>query len=134
VTDRISLTNMRFEGRHGVLDEEQATPQPFEVDVELHLDLAPAGLADDLTKTADYRQAFEICRETIEGPSCRLIEALAEKIAARLLDAFKSAAISEVVVRVRKPAVMLPGELDHAEVEITRKPRPSSPAASRGSL
>jgi dihydroneopterin aldolase len=122
MTDRISLSNMRFEGRHGVLAEEQATAQPFEVDIELHLDLAPAGLADDLTKTADYREAFDICRAVIEGPTCQLLETLAEKIAARLLDAFKSAAISEVVVQVRKPAVMLSGELDHAEVEINRKP------------
>lgn len=122
MTDRISLTNMRFEGIHGVLEDERLAPQPFEVDVELHLDLAPAGRADDLSKTADYRQAFEICRETIEGPSCQLLEALAEKIAARLLDAFKSVAVSEVVVRVRKPAVTLPGELDHAAVEISRRP------------
>jgi dihydroneopterin aldolase len=125
---------MRFEGRHGVLAEEQAAPQPFEVDVELHLDLAPAGRSDDLSLTADYRQAFDICHDIVEGPTCQLLETLAEQIAARLLDAFESAAISEVVVRVRKPAVRLSGELDHAEVEIRRKPRPSSPAASRGSL
>ena len=121
MTDRISLTNMRFEGTHGVLEDERLVAQPFEVDLELHLDLAPAGRSDDLSKTADYRQAFEICRETIEGPSCRLLETLADKIAAGLLDAFKPVAVSEVVVRVRKPAVMLPGELDHAEVEIRRR-------------
>ena len=122
MTDRISLMNMRFEGTHGVLEVERLAAQPFEVDVELHLDLGPAGLSDDLSKTADYREAFEICREIVEGPSCRLIETLAEKIAARLLAAFEGAAVSEVVVRIRKPAVMLPGELDAAEVEIRRRP------------
>jgi dihydroneopterin aldolase len=120
VTDRIVLTNMQFEGTHGVLEEEHVAPQPFEVDVELHLDLAPAGQTDDLSRTADYRQAFEICRDTIEGPSCQLIETLAEKIAARLLAAYEQVAVSEVVVRIRKPAVMLPGDLDSAAVEITR--------------
>ena len=122
MTDRISLMNMRFEGTHGVLEEERLAPQPFEVDVELHLDLRPAGLTDDLSKTADYRDAFEICREIVEGASCRLIETLAERIAARLLAAFEEAAVSEVVVRIRKPAVMLPGQLDAAEVEIRRRP------------
>jgi dihydroneopterin aldolase len=122
VNDRIVLTNMRFEGTHGVLEEEHLAPQPFEVDVELHLDLAPAGQTDDLSKTADYRLAFEICRDTIEGPSCRLIETLAEKIAAGLLAAYEQVAVSEVVVRIRKPAVMLPGDLDSAAVEITRRP------------
>ena len=60
----------------------------------------------------------------IEGPSCRLIEALAERIAAIVLSEFESAAISEVVVRVRKPKVGLPGVLDAAAVEIRRGPTP----------
>jgi dihydroneopterin aldolase len=120
MTDRISLTNMRFEGRHGVLEEERAAVQPFEVDVELHLDLRPSGLSDDLSLTVDYRDVFEICREIVEGPSCRLIETLADRIAARLLSTFGPAGMSEVVVRVRKPAVKLPGQLDAAAVEIRR--------------
>jgi dihydroneopterin aldolase len=121
VTDRIVLTNMAFQGRHGVLEEERAAAQPFEVDVELHLDLRPAGLTDDLAKTVDYRDVFEICRFVIEGPSCQLIEALAEAIATRLLTEFAAAEVTEVVVRVRKPKVALPGRLDGASVEIRRR-------------
>ena len=122
MNDRIVLTNMRFEGRHGVLDEERAAAQPFEVDVELHLDLGPAGQSDDLAMTVDYRDVFRICGEVIQGPSCRLIETLAERIAARLLAASAPTVVSEVVVRVRKPLVALPGDLDHAAVEIRRRP------------
>ena len=80
MSDRIALTNMRFEGKHGVLPEEQVEEQPFEVDAELFMDLRAAGSTDDLAKTADYRGVFEICRSTIEGPSFRLIEAIAETI------------------------------------------------------
>jgi dihydroneopterin aldolase len=122
MTDRVALSNMRFRGRHGVLEEERGRAQPFEVDVELYLDLRAAGRADDLTQTVDYREAFDICRGVIEGPSRRLIEALAEMIATRLLAAFDAAGVSEVVVRVRKPEVVLPGELDGAAVEIRRRP------------
>jgi dihydroneopterin aldolase len=104
-----------------VLEEEQIQAQPFEVDVEVYLDLGPAGRTDDLSRTVDYRGVFEICRAVVEGPSCRLLEALAERIAARLLAAFELAGVSEVVVRVRKPRVSLPGPLDHAAVEITRR-------------
>jgi dihydroneopterin aldolase len=121
VTDHIALVNMRFDGRHGVLEEEQIQAQPFEVDVEVYLDLGPAGRTDDLSRTVDYRDVFEICRDVVEGPSCRLLEALAERIAARLLAAFELAGVSEVVVRVRKPRVSLPGPLDHAAVEITSR-------------
>ena len=43
MTDQIELRAMRFAGRHGVLPFEAEQPQPFEVDVVLELDLAPAG-------------------------------------------------------------------------------------------
>jgi 7,8-dihydroneopterin aldolase/epimerase/oxygenase len=121
VSDRIMLTNMVFSGRHGVGEEERAEPQRFEVDVELHLDLRPAGLSDDLDRTVDYREVFEICRSVVEGPSRDLIEALAERIADRVLERSRSKGTTEVVVRVRKPQVPLPGQLDHASVEIARR-------------
>lgn len=122
MTDRLSLMNMTFQGVHGVLAEEKAGPQPFEVDVELSLDLRPAGESDDLGRTVDYREIFEVCRSVIEGPSQQLIESLAERIAGRLLRAFAAWDVREVVVRVRKPAVPLPGPVDAAAVEIRRTP------------
>lgn len=121
MTDHIALINMRFEGRHGFLEEERAQPQPFEVDAELSLDLSPAGVSDDLRRTVDYREVFKIVRDTIEGPSRQLIESLAETIAARLLADFATVGVGEVLVRVRKPNVNLPGALDAASVEITRR-------------
>jgi dihydroneopterin aldolase len=129
MTDRIVLQGMLFEGRHGVLAAEKIAPQPFEVDVELYLDLRPAGEADDLSRTADYRQAFEIARSVVEGPTRELIETLAESIAARLLDTFGAVGVDEVVVRVRKPAVLLPGPLGAAAVEI-RRARPGNVSRS----
>jgi dihydroneopterin aldolase len=121
MTDHITLSGMRLQGRHGVLEEELLAAQPFEVDVELWLDLGPAGLSDDLVQTADYRAVFDICRATIEGPSLRLIEALAERIAGRVFAEFEALELGEVVVRVRKPEVALPGDLDCAAVEIRRR-------------
>jgi dihydroneopterin aldolase len=121
VTDRIVLTNMVFQGRHGVEEAERSNPQPFEVDVEIHLDARPAGLADDLSRTVDYREVFDICRSIIEGPSRKLIETLAESIARAVLEGSAATGATEVVVRVRKPEAPLPGQLDHAAIEITRR-------------
>jgi dihydroneopterin aldolase len=121
VSDRIVLTNMRFQGRHGVGDDERTRLQPFEVDVEVGLDLRAAGLTDDLDKTVDYSDLFELCRSVVEGPSRRLIETLAESIAQSVLDRTVDLGVEEVVVRVRKPRAPLRGELDHAAVEITRR-------------
>jgi len=119
VSDRIVLAAMRFQGRHGVTAEERATPQPFEVDVELVTDLQPAGVEDDLDRTVDYGAAFEICRELVEATNFRLLEAIAEGLAHELLRAFPR--VSEVVVRVRKLQVPLDGDLAYAAVEIRRR-------------
>lgn len=118
MTDRIILTNLRFEARHGVHDWEREAAQPFEVDVELVLDLRPAGETDDLGLTIDYGPVYRIVQGVLEGPSIRLLEAIAERISHQLLATYPT--VERVVVRVRKPGVQLGGPLDHAAVEITR--------------
>jgi 7,8-dihydroneopterin aldolase/epimerase/oxygenase len=120
--DRIVLCNMQFEGRHGYYEHEQLQPQPFEVDVELILNLHPAGIDDDLERTVDYARVHAIVRQIVESTTYRLLEALAEAIAHEILGGF---AVEEVGVRVRKPKVELPGRLDYAGVEIWRQ-RPAS--------
>jgi dihydroneopterin aldolase len=117
VTDRILLTGMRFSGHHGLTDDERTTPQPFEVDVELHMNLQPAGTEDDITKTVDYSRVFEICRELVEATTYKLLEAIAEGIAHEILMAFP---VAEVAVRVRKLKVPVGGKLSFAAVEIRR--------------
>ena len=118
MSDRIVLANMRFQGRHGYYDHELLATQPFEVDVELFLNLQPAGVDDDLTKSVDYGAVYEVVRAIVESTSFRLLEAIAEAISHELLADF---AVDEVGVRVRKPAVKLGGPLDHAGVEIRRR-------------
>jgi dihydroneopterin aldolase len=119
VSDRIVLANMVFQARHGVADREKVQPQRFEIDVELGLDLQPAGLDDDLEKTVDYGPVYDTIRQIVESTTYNLIEALAEAICHELLG--EQARIREVTVRVRKPEVRLGGPLDHAAVEITRR-------------
>ena len=118
VSDRIILDAMVFQGTHGVYREEQEQPQPFEVDVELALNLQPAGLTDDLGRTVDYSRVFDTCRQIVESTRFHLIEALAEAIAHELLVEFRA---DEVTVRVRKPQVTMGGTLRSAGVEIHRR-------------
>ena len=119
MSDRIILDGMTFMGTHGVYAEEQQTPQPFEVDVELALNLQPAGLSDDLNLTADYSWVFEVCRQVVESTRFSLIEALAEAIAQEILAGFPA---NEVTVRIRKPAVDLGGTFRSVGIEIRRRP------------
>jgi dihydroneopterin aldolase len=117
MTDRIVLTNMRFDARHGYHEWERRQMQPFEVDVELVRDLRSAGQTDDLERTIDYGAVYNTVRAILDGPPIRLLEAIAERISDRILTDFD---VAEVVVRVRKPGVQLGGPLDHASVEIHR--------------
>ena len=118
MSDRIFLEGMLFQGTHGVFPEEQVTPQSFEVDVELTLNLQPAGLSDELALTIDYGAVYDACRQIVESTRFNLIEAIAEAIAHELLAEFPA---REVTVRVRKPKVKLGGPLRAAGVEIRRR-------------
>jgi dihydroneopterin aldolase len=127
--DRISLIGMRFLGRHGVLLEERLEPQPFEVDLILHADLAVASASDSLTDTADYAGLFERVRQIVEVQSFRLIEALAGAIAAAALEATDPKLVDAVEVRVRKPEAPLPGIFGHVEAALIRRPLDDSDAS-----
>ena len=56
--DRIELAGIRAVGTIGVLPEEQARPQPFEIDLVLEVDAREAGRTDDLERSVDYGVAI----------------------------------------------------------------------------
>jgi dihydroneopterin aldolase len=117
--DRIRLNEMVFYGYHGVLAEEQALGQRFVVDVELETDLRAAGESDDLTRTVNYAAVYATVKEIVTGPPHKLIEAVAERIATRILA--EHPGVERLQVRVRKPAVPIAGAmLASAEVAIER--------------
>lgn len=116
--DRIILKGMEFYGRHGVLAPERELGQRFEVDLELFLDLTEAGKKDDLARTVDYGKVYETVAKVFSGPPRRLLEAVAEDIAAAVLMRFPAA---ETTVRVKKIAAPLPGHIAYAAVEIRRR-------------
>lgn len=118
MSDHIYLHGMVFEGRHGVTDEERSELQPIEVDVDLGLDLRPAGTSDELAQTVDYSEVFELCRVVVEERSFRLLEGLAEALAGDILAHF--GLVERVSVRAKKPGVPLDGVVEHAGVAIER--------------
>lgn len=118
MADRIVLTGMHFYGHHGVFPEETQLGQSFIVDVELYTDLHQAGANDNLEKTIHYGHVYSAVKKIVEGPPFKLIEAVAEHIAQALLGRFPA---EEVVVRVHKPKVPIPGPLQGVMVEVRRR-------------
>ena len=103
--DRILLEGMIFHGNHGTLPAERELGQPFVVDVELYLDLQPAGLSDDLAQTVDYSEVHLRTKSIVEGPHVNLTEAVAERIALAILE--DHPLVEAVRVKVAKPHVRL---------------------------
>ena len=85
MSDRIVLRGVSATGFHGVLDFEKRDGQTFVVDVEMEVDLTPAGTSDDLVDTVNYAEVATDVVALIEGESLDLIEALADRIAAKVL-------------------------------------------------
>jgi dihydroneopterin aldolase len=119
--DRITLSSMRLEGCLGVSEEERALPQLVEVDLEVETDLSAASESDALADTVDYGPLVESTSRAVEEGSHRLLEGLAGAIARSALES--SARIAAVTVRVRKLAVPMDVDMDHAQVEIRRERR-----------
>ena len=118
--DRILLEGMVFHGRHGTLPAERELGQPFIVDVELRLDLRPAGFSDDLAKTVDYGEVHRRVKEIVEGAPVNLVETIAERIAATILE--DHSLVKAVRVKVAKPHVRLGDTvLAGSAVEILRR-------------
>ncbi|MGI8792423.1 MAG: dihydroneopterin aldolase [Acidimicrobiales bacterium] len=111
------MRGIRAMGTHGLLPEERDRAQPFEVDVELWLDLRAAGQSDDLEDTVDYGQVVSQVSAVIANEQHNLLERLAARICEVAL-ANPKVRTAEVAVRKLRPPV--PADLDHVEVRIRR--------------
>ena len=96
----VELRGLELPGRHGVLERERETEQPFLYDLELEL---PEPGADELEETVDYREVVGLVRELSDGRQFQLLESLAAAVADALLERFGQ--VERVRVRVRKPEV-----------------------------
>ena len=115
--DRILISGLRELGVHGVLPEEQVRPQPFEVDIELLVDVSAAGESDDLDETVDYGAVCEAVSRIVSSEQYRLLERLATRIA----EACRAdPRVVGVVVEVRKLHPPVRALLDHVAVRVER--------------
>lgn len=117
IKDIIKLEGMSFYGYHGVTAAEKETGRMFEVDCELELDLAAAAKSDRLADTIDYRKLYSIIKETVEGTAFALLEGLAGRLSAKILDSFP---VERVTLRIRKIHPPIAGPVRYVEVATTR--------------
>jgi dihydroneopterin aldolase len=115
--DRIVISGLRELGVHGVLPEEQIRPQPFEVDVELHVDTSAAGESDSLDDTVDYSAVCEAISRVVSSEQYQLLERLANRIA----EVCRSdPRVERAIVEVRKLHPPVRAMLDYVGVRVER--------------
>jgi len=112
----IRIRRMRFWGRHGVTEEERASPQELELDVELVVDSGTSALSDRLSDTIDYESVYRTCERVATQQSFALLEALA---AACLRELMVHPRAARATLRVRKPG-LFDGATPEVEITVAR--------------
>ncbi|MFC5382586.1 2-amino-4-hydroxy-6-hydroxymethyldihydropteridine diphosphokinase [Aquipuribacter nitratireducens] len=115
--DRVSVTGIRGHGFHGVLAHEKRDGQEFSCDVALHVRRLRGGRTDDLADAVDYSVVARKAHEVLTGPSLDLVEAVAERIAAAVLEDRR---VSVVEVTVHKPQAPVGVPFDDVTVRVVR--------------
>jgi dihydroneopterin aldolase len=98
----LMLHGLRFFGHHGHGEPERRLGSHFVVDVDLRTDFARVAESDELADTISYPEIYELVRRITEETECRLLEALAAKLA--------------------RAVMALPGVLS-VRVRVTKQPR-----------
>lgn len=117
--DTIFIKGISVHAHHGCLPEEQALGQRFIIHLEIDLDLAAAGLADDLAQSVNYAAVHALVCDIATTRRFNLIEALAEAICTACFDAF--APIAALRVTVEKPSAPIAGIFDQVGVTVRRQ-------------
>lgn len=113
--DLIHVAQLALTTHIGVPEAERAAPQRLTVSLTLEPGHDFRQLEDELGRTVDYFAVCEAVKTLAAGRSRRLIETLAEEIAAHLLERFPLVAVE---VELRK--YILP-ETEYVAVRLRRK-------------
>lgn len=112
--DRIIIRNLSAETVIGTYAKERARTQKLVINVAMSCELRRAGVSDRLADTVNYKTIKNEIMKFAEGSSCRLIEAVAEGIAAICL---AQKGVVSVKVTVDKPGALSSAESVAVEIE-----------------
>ena len=101
--DRIIIRDLSVNALIGTLEHEHTRRQEICADLELFLDLRPAGKSDDLTKSVDYSEIARRAQKIMAESRFQLMEALGEALGNMLLE---YPPVQRAAVRLRKPRAL----------------------------
>jgi dihydroneopterin aldolase/2-amino-4-hydroxy-6-hydroxymethyldihydropteridine diphosphokinase len=123
--DRIEIHGLRVMTVVGVLDHERESPQPLQIDLVLHADLADASESDDLEDTANYGTVSQAVADVVRESKDLLLERVAGRIAEVVLDIDRVEEVDVTVTKLRPP---IPEDVTASSVTLHRaRPRQGAP-------
>lgn len=108
---RISIEGLRVPAHIGVTDEERAVPQPLLINIYIEADLHAAARSDDLGQTIDYDGLVSSVETLVKDSECRLLEHLADKIAAQITADRKAKRATVEVAKEHPPVTQEIGKI-----------------------
>ena len=113
--DSIILNNLTVEAVIGTLPQERQQPQTLILNIEMELDLQPAGESDDLQYSVNYQEIEERIIHLAQSSQFFLLEKLAEETA--------KICLSYPLVQVTTISIAKPAALCHSTptVKIIRR-------------
>jgi dihydroneopterin aldolase len=115
--DRVELRGLLVMALCGVLPEERARRQPFEINVDVFVDVSRAGASDALDDTVDYGGLCQRIDDLARDEQYSLLERFATRVAEVVLT---TPLVNAVTVSVRKLRPPVPQHLSTSGVSIHR--------------
>jgi dihydroneopterin aldolase / 2-amino-4-hydroxy-6-hydroxymethyldihydropteridine diphosphokinase len=117
VRDHVYINGLRVMVLIGVLPHEREAPQPIQIDVDVEVDLARAGMSDDLHDTVNYGAMCDAIAQLARASSDLLLERLAQRVAECALG-FVGVEVAHVTITKLHPPI--DEQLDSTAIKITR--------------
>ena len=110
----IVLNNLVFYAYHGVNPQEQVVGNEYHIHLKLKVNFLKAAQTDDVEKTVNYAEVFEVIKEEMLKPS-KLLENVAWRICEKLFQEFDL--IDEIALKLGKRNPPMGADIDGSGVE-----------------
>lgn len=111
----IAVEGLQFYSHHGYYKEEQVLGGKYIVDIYLKIDFDEAAETDDLKKTINYEEVYQLTKLEMEVHA-RLIEHVCKRILDKIKQRYPN--LQYIKVRVSKHNPPLKGNVERVYVEL----------------
>jgi len=105
VNDVIEVRGLRCDAVVGVFEYERQHPQPLTFDLDIERSFVIAAANDDVSSTTNYADVLTLVERVAREGQFFLLETLADRVAAAVLDFDHEVASVEVMVAKLRPPV-----------------------------